>query len=570
MEINKSIVIMNKKGIHARTAAMIVSFTNKIKNKYDVQLYIQKQNTHNKMPIGSMLVLTSLRIKQGETIHLSCIGENAKQALEEMENYISGQIDQKMKNIEEFDEVLEENTINVRSELESIREIKDKFGSILNHIGDGICLMDNEGVITYVNTAYEKIFEINARDILWKYVKDVYPNRPSVKALEEKTNILDVLIEEKEEKQIISNSTPIFVNGIFKGVLSTYKDVTDLKKMMYRLDQAKEKIKYYEEELKKKDNIHEAFHFIIGRSVLLQESIAMASKAAKTSATVIVRGESGTGKELVAKAIHDASQRKKEPFIKVNCAAIPENLLESELFGYEKGAFTGAMKRKMGKFELANEGTLFLDEIGEMNYTLQAKLLRAIQEKEIERLGGNATIKTNIRIIVATNKNLEEMIANHEFREDLYYRLNVIPIMIPSLRNRKGDIPLLVEHFIKKICTQENIKIKTISSEVLKYLEEHSWPGNIRELENVMIRAITLSEGEAIEIESFPSYIQSISKRKNTKLINLVEGDLATMEEYDREIIKLALEKYKSFNKAGQILGLTHRTISLKAKKYKL
>ncbi|SHJ58993.1 sigma 54-interacting transcriptional regulator [Tepidibacter formicigenes] len=567
MEVTRKILIMNKKGIHARTAAMIVSFVNNIRNKYNVKTYIKKDKTNIKIPISSMLALTSLRIKQGETIIISCIGEKCESALDEIENYISGQIDQKMDDIEELDKVLEENTINITSELESIKEIKDKFGSILNHINDGICLMDNKGIITYVNTAYEKIFKTRAEDIIGKNVKNVYPNRPSIKALDENINILNVVMDENNDKQIISNSNSIFANGVFKGVLTTYKDVTDLRKMMYNLDKAREKIKYYEEELDKKNNVHEAFNFIIGKSSLLKEAIAMAFKAAKTSATVMIRGESGTGKELVAKAIHEASKRKKGPFIKVNCAAIPENLLESELFGYEKGAFTGALKRKIGKFELANEGTIFLDEIGEINYNLQAKLLRAIQEKEIERLGGNTPIKTDIRIIAATNRNLEEMVSDNIFREDLYYRLNVIPIILPPLRNRKGDIPLLVEHFIEKICNEENIPVKNISNEALKYLEEYSWPGNIRELENLIMRAIALSE-EEIDINSFPTFIKSISKNKN--LINLKGNDLATMEEYDREIIKLALEKHKSFNKAAKALGLTHRTISLKAKKYNL
>lgn len=569
MELSRKILITNKKGIHARTAAMIVSFISRLEKKYNIKLYIQNESDI-KVPISSMLSLTSLKIKQGDTIYITCVGDKCNEVLEKVEKYISGQIDQKINDIEEFDKVLEENTININTELESIKEIKDKFGSILNHINDGICLMDNKGTITYVNTAYQSIFDIKSEDIIGKNAKNIYPNRPSVKALDQKRNILNSLMIEKNGKKIISNSNCIFVNKIFEGVLTTYNDITDLKDIMHSLDKANQKIEYYKEELKKKNKVHEAFDFIIGRSSSLQDAINMASKAAKTSATVVIRGESGTGKELVAKAIHQASKRNKGPFIKVNCASIPENLLESELFGYEKGAFTGAIKRKIGKFELANNGTLFLDEIAEINYNLQAKLLRAIQEREIERIGGNETVKIDIRIITATHRNLEQMIVDNEFREDLYYRLNVIPIMLPPLRNRKGDIPLLVEHFIQKICDIEEIEIKTISNEALRYLQEYTWPGNIREIENIIMRAITLSDEDQIEIDVLPNFIKSIFKPKNTNLINLKDGDVASMEEYDKEIIKMALQKHKTFNKSAKALGITHRTVSLKAKKYNL
>lgn len=569
MEISRSILITNKKGIHARTAAMIVSFIGRLKRDYSVKLYIQNKSDI-KMPISSMLSLTSLKIKQGDTICITCVGDKCHEVLDKVEKYISGQIDQKMNNMDEFDKVLEENTININTELESIKEIKDKFGSILNHINDGICLMDSNGIITYVNTAYQSIFDIKSESIIGKNAKDMYPKRPSVKSLYQKSNILNSLMVENNGKKIISNSNCIFVNKVFEGVLTTYKDITDLEDTMHSLDKANQKIEYYEQEIKKNNKVHEAFDFIIGRSSSLQDAIAMASKAAKTSATVVIRGESGTGKELVAKAIHEASKRSKGPFIKVNCSSIPENLLESELFGYEKGAFTGAVRRKIGKFELANNGTLFLDEIGEINYNLQAKLLRAIQEREIERIGSNEIVKMDIRIITATHRNLEQMIIDNEFREDLYYRLNVIPIMLPPLRNRKGDIPLLVEHFIQKICQNEDIDIKTISNEALRYLQEYTWPGNIREIENIIMRSITLSDEDQIEIDVFPNFIKSVFKPKNTKLINLKDGDVASMEEYDKEIVKVALQKHKTFNKAAKALGITHRTVSLKAKKYDL
>jgi transcriptional regulator with PAS, ATPase and Fis domain len=284
----------------------------------------------------------------------------------------------------------------------------------------------------------------------------------------------------------------------------------------------------------------------------------------------MILGESGTGKELIARAIHDMSPRSKSSMVKVNCGAIPENLLESELFGYEKGSFTGANQLKKGKFELADGGTLFLDEIGEIPLNLQVKLLRVLQEGEIDRIGGNFPIKIDVRIIAATNRDLEEMVRQELFREDLYYRLNVIPIEVPSLRERKEDLLLLVEFFLKKIAESENMEYKKISVEALECFENYEWPGNIRELENVLTRAVMLSDDYLIKPKYLPKHISMMREKLDYGLVNLKQGKLAKMEEYDKAIIKMALELHKSFNKAGKALGLTHRTISLKAKKYGL
>lgn len=320
------------------------------------------------------------------------------------------------------------------------------------------------------------------------------------------------------------------------------------------------------------------FKKIIGNSKTLKESLYIAKKASKSDSSVIIYGESGTGKELLAEAIHLSSKRKDKPLIKVNCASIPDNLIESELFGHEKGAFTGAIKRKLGKFELAQNGTIFLDEIGEMDKNIQAKILRAIQNKEIQRVGGEETIKLNIRIISATNKNLEEMIKKNEFREDLFYRLNVIPIELPPLRDRKDDITLLIKHFLNK--KLENNEIKNISDEALIALCNYKWNGNIRELENIIERILVLSEKTLIGIEDIPYFIRNYNNC-NIKLkeITNVEDSLPkifndekiyTLKEYEKLIIEKALKKYGSYNKAGKALGITHRTVSLKAKEYGL
>jgi two-component system response regulator AtoC len=238
---------------------------------------------------------------------------------------------------------------------------------------------------------------------------------------------------------------------------------------------------------------------IVGQSVEMQSIFAVIEKVADTPSTVLITGESGTGKELVAKALHEQSSRKNEPFIKINCAAIPKTLMESELFGYEKGAFTGATSSKPGRFELADGGTLFLDEIGEIPVEMQVKLLRAIQESEFERVGGLKTIKVDVRLITATNRDLEQEIQRGNFREDLYYRLNVVPLQIPPLRRRQGDIPLLVTHIIKKFNERLKKSITGIADDGLAALETHNWPGNIRELENVLERTILFTKGDRIE-----------------------------------------------------------------------
>jgi len=238
---------------------------------------------------------------------------------------------------------------------------------------------------------------------------------------------------------------------------------------------------------------------LVGTSPEMHGIFSIIEKVADTPSTVLITGESGTGKELVAKALHEQSSRKGEPFIKINCAAIPKTLMESELFGYEKGAFTGATSSKPGRFELADGGTLFLDEIGEIPVEMQVKLLRAIQESEFERVGGIKTLKVDVRLITATNRDLEQEIKNGNFREDLYYRLNVVPLQIPALRVRKGDIPLLVEHIIKKFNERLKKHIQGIADDAVQTLEGHSWPGNIRELENVLERTILFCKGERIE-----------------------------------------------------------------------
>lgn len=452
--------------------------------------------------------------------------------------------------------------------LESVVEAKEKFSNILEYANDGICMVDEAGTITYLNSEFERIWALRKSETIGKYIGDVLPNSAIVKAHNTREKQLGAIIRKEEGVKVISNAAPIFTNTVFRGVVSLEKEETQVQKMVVKLREAEEKIKYLKEELDRKQNIHEAFRIITGKSGALEDVMCMASKAAKTSVTVVIYGESGTGKELLARAIVGASARKGKPFIRLSCATIPENLLESELFGHVKGAFTGAIKDKAGKFQLADGGTIFLDEIGEMSKEMQVKFLRVLQEKEFDKVGGTQTIKVNVRVIAATNRDLEKMVKEDRFREDLYYRLNVIPITLPPLSERKGDIPLLVEHFIDKICKRENMPAKKVSADVFRYLENYHWPGNIRELENIIERALALSDDNELDVASLPKYIIGIGEGSRKELINLVNNELATLEAYDKSIIEIALKKYKSFNKAGKMLGITHRTVSLKAKKY--
>lgn len=306
---------------------------------------------------------------------------------------------------------------------------------------------------------------------------------------------------------------------------------------------------------------------LVGESGKMQEVYDMISKVAMTNATILIRGESGVGKELVAKAIHDQSPRSKHQMVKINCAAIPEMLIESELFGYEKGAFTGAEKLHKGRFELAEKSTIFLDEIGDLSPNLQVKLLRVLQEKEFQRLGGSETLRADVRIITATNRDLEELMLRNEFREDLYYRLNVFPLFIPPLRERRADIPLLVNHFIEKYNNLHGLEIKRISSTAIDLLMTYHWPGNIRELENCIERAAILSTDKVIRSHNLPPTLQSAASTHSR-----VDGGLeAILENVEKQMLIDALNMSKgNITKAADQLKLTERMMGLRIKKYQI
>ncbi|HDH53357.1 MAG TPA: sigma-54-dependent Fis family transcriptional regulator, partial [Nitrospirae bacterium] len=307
------------------------------------------------------------------------------------------------------------------------------------------------------------------------------------------------------------------------------------------------------------------FSSIIGKSPGMESVFRMVEAIKDSSISVLVSGETGTGKDLLANAIHYTSRRHYSPFVAVNCAAVPHELLEAEFFGYEKGSFTGAVSRRIGKFEEADTGTLFLDEIGELDMSLQSKILRAIQEKEIERIGANKKIKIDIRLIASTNRDLAKEVELKNFRADLYYRLNVMQIKLPPLRKRKSDIPLLVTHFLDKFSQRENKHVSSVSPEVMNVFLNHSWPGNLRELENVLERAVVLARDEVIGIRGIPDEIKKQAKNNST-----LKDTLKPLKEIELETVIRAINAFNgNKSKAAQALGITRKTLYHRLKKAK-
>jgi two-component system NtrC family response regulator len=324
-------------------------------------------------------------------------------------------------------------------------------------------------------------------------------------------------------------------------------------------------------ELKTKLQERDAFTHMVYGSPKMEEVMGLVARVAPSQATILIRGESGTGKEMVAHAIHYASPRSGKPLVKVSCAAIPETLLESELFGHEKGAFTGATQRRIGRFEEADGGTIFLDEIGDLSPGTQVKLLRILQGKEFQRLGSNLSLKTDVRIITATHRNLEETIKRGLFREDLYYRLNVISITLPTLKERREDIPLLIDYFLKKYSKENQKSISDISKEARTFLLRYSYPGNVRELENLIERAVVLCRGEVITTQDLPFHLKEEKSEKLWETSKKGKSLPESLEEIEKDTILKALHQHQGVQtKAAESLGISERVLRYKMKKYRI
>jgi two-component system response regulator HydG len=359
------------------------------------------------------------------------------------------------------------------------------------------------------------------------------------------------------------------VEALKAGAFDYLTKPLDIEELKILIEKALELYHLREENLTLKERLGDRFDFskIIGKSGKMRELFDTLSLVAPTDATILILGESGTGKELVANAIHHNSFRKSQPFIKVSCSALPETLLESELFGHEKGSFTGAIARREGRFQLAHRGSIFLDEVGEMSPTTQMKLLRVLQEKEFDPLGSVQTLKVDVRVIAATNKDLDQEVKKGRFREDLFYRLNVIPIHLPPLRERKEDIPDLANHFLSQYREKNKKEIKEFSPKALDLLIRYEWPGNIRELENCIERAVIVARGELIAPVDLPPSIQNLPAGKGDSEILFPAG--ISLQEAEKALILKTLEDAGgNRSRAAEILGINRRTLQMKLKEY--
>ncbi len=456
------------------------------------------------------------------------------------------------------------------------------YARLLEAMNEAVCLTDAIGDIQYVNEGYCHLFQVQKSKVVGKSIYRTLSDDLTIQCLKTRRASYgkiefgagtSLIAAGGKTAHLSVSAEPIQVGGQMSGVLTRYL-----------LEEAKDIVVGKPEPIRL--NGYELTNpfadFYVTENQKLIAELIMAKKAALSQSTILILGESGTGKELISKGIHCNSRRKDKPFIAVNCAAIPSNLIESELFGHEQGSFTGALKTKIGKFELADGGTIFLDEIGDLPLELQVKLLRVLQEMEIQRVGGHETLKIDVRIIAATHRNLEEMIQEGQFREDLYYRLNVIPIQLMPLRERMGDIRPLVKKLGCKICTEMGLDPIDFDDDALEVLEAWQWPGNIRELENVVERGIVLCEGQTVTAYDLPKEMRrvyEIYQERQAEVLEGIEdkdpfqnlthqGTVQKFEAYERVIIQMAMDKHKSFNAAGKALGLTHKTVAAKVKKY--
>lgn len=432
---------------------------------------------------------------------------------------------------------------------------------------DGVMVTDEFGFVQYTNKNYEMLFGVSRYTEIGKHINDIGVDELILNALKKKNANRGYISPANLNETIEVVTSPLYDGKHFGGLVCNYR--------IHKNRVEEEKIKKLPVKYENKVKLSDSFSNIIGDSQALNRALMIAERASRTDTTVLIRGESGTGKELVAYAMHQESKRSDMPFIAVNCGAIPSTLIESELFGHEKGSFTGALSQKIGKFEQATGGTIFLDEIGDLPIDMQVKILRVLQDKSFYRVGGSEEINVDIRIIAATHKNLEQMIQQEKFREDLYYRLNVIPVNLPALRERSDDIPHLIAHFINIEAEKYGYEPKQFSDSAWYYIQNYEWTGNVRELQNVVERLMILCPTDLISESDLPKKITEnyyVNERIASKqLINLKhDGKLATMEEYERDIIQNALERFGSFNAAGKVLGLTHKTVAAKARKYKI
>ena len=438
---------------------------------------------------------------------------------------------------------------------------EDLLEGLLNNPYESLILIDAEGIVRYMSPSNEGVYPIRTQDAIGKHIREVSPKTRLPRVLKTGKAEIGRSMVLQSKNRVIAR-IPIIQDGKIIGAAGKlmFMSPKKLKELYDRIENLETKINFYKDELDQVYGGRYSFESIIGDSPPMKKAKDLAKQAAETDASVIITGESGTGKELFAHSIHQASLRAGQNFVRVNCAAIPSELIESELFGYEAGAFTGARKQgKPGKFELAHNGTILLDEIGDMPMALQVKLLRVLEEKEIERIGSGKPTPVNFRLISATNRNLKKLIDKKSFRLDLYYRLNVVHIHLPALREIRDDLDSLINHIIRKLSIGGRSKINEVSHEAMEAMKAYNWPGNIRELRNVIERAMIVSNSSIIEQKDLP-----IDRAASVEVETSNSEDLPNlkhiMEETERRVImKALLQTNNNKVKAAEILGI-HRT----------
>ena len=471
--------------------------------------------------------------------------------------------------------------------LQETRIYKSILEEVVQNAYEGVVVTDEKGKIIMFNKAYANFLGVTTQDAIGRHVTEVIDNTRVHKVIESGIPEYRKLQHIGSHKAVVTRFPIRIDNTIRAGVGIVYhRELKDMKDLLDKLSSLENELAQMKEQYEKKQPRRYTIHHIIGNSSSILDLKHQIKKAAASNSTVLVLGENGTGKELVVHAIHNLSNRSQKPFIKINCAAIPEDILESELFGYVPGAFTGSNKGgKKGKFEEADGGTIFLDEIGDMSFHMQAKLLRFLQEREIERLGENLVRSVDVRVIAATNQNLVERIKKNQFREDLFYRLQVVQLDVPPLRNRRDDIPLLVQHFIEKFNKIFGKKVRITQPCVMQILHQYSWPGNIRQLENVMERVFNMIESDVIMREHLPSYlieedavpVEHQLKKNNAHEPAALHPASASMhladvrEQFEKQTLEDVLANTRgNKSEAARILGITRVALYQKIRKYGL
>ena len=437
----------------------------------------------------------------------------------------------------------------------------DLLEALLENPYESLILVDADGIVRYMSASNEGVYKIPVKDAVGKHISEVSPKTRLPRILETGKAEIGRSMVLKSKNRVIAR-IPLIRDGRVIGAAGKlmFMSPQKLKELYDRIENLETKIDFYQNELNQVYGGRYSFDSIIGTSELIRDAKALARQAAATDAAVILTGESGTGKELFAHSIHQASRRRDQHFVRVNCAAIPADLIESELFGYEAGAFTGARKKgKAGKFELAHNGTIFLDEIGDMPMALQVKLMRVLEEKEVERIGSRTPKPINFRVISATNRDLKKLIDKQAFRLDLYYRLNVVHIHLPALREIREDIPAIFHHFFNRLSVGRKPRIRAVAPEALEAMQQYAWPGNIRELRNVVERAMIVCQGDAISRSDLP-----LEKNVAPDVPAFTGGAIPSLkqllQETERQAILAALEHTGNNRaEAAKILDI-HRT----------